>query len=110
MMDSIFNRLQDKNGCFDFENRHYVLLQQAYIDGREGREDPYYTAIAVCSDDSTDELGFQPVYQVEWKILPETFEYWGNGGDDEGDACDWKNPKSVVRIASDWSKIDNVVI
>lgn len=80
-------QMRINNGHFEQDGREYVLTQSAYIDGEE------YTALAICLQDTADKDGWQPAYNVAWKI----------GDNDQNDECfdphfdiDWDNPCSIV--------------
>ena len=105
--NAYLNQMAEQYGAVEYEGKTYVLLQQSYMDGRQNPDwcsseggcsrwiDAHYEARAVCLDDIPDELNAVPAYLIRWEILPETWEYWGHGGEAEGDACDWEHPESV---------------
>ena len=92
------DELKKAYGTTKFDGREYTLTQQAYIeyDSRTGMD--HYIANAICEDDKQDEYSTIPSYQIIWEIPEATLEYWADGGDDEGSACDWDNPDEVRQI------------
>ena len=85
---------QSDYGKVEFEGKTYVLQQDAYICGDVNDRTAYYEASAICEEDGEEYM----VYMVYWDILESTYEYWADGGDDEGDACDWGHPASVKQL------------
>lgn len=106
--------LEENNGAFDYEGKHYVLLQQAYITGTGNADDNYafYTATAICTEDHPDENGWQPCYDVAWDMSKEYIEWCEEHNDwsDEGDACDWEHPASVTTTYKEYSLTKNYIV
>ena len=66
------------------DGKKFITRQDPYLTGT-GRG--YYAASAFCPDDTPDEDGHIPVYELRWEILPAE-EYDPEFGD-ESCACDW---------------------
>lgn len=79
------------------------LTQNAYIAGVPGEE--HYEAAAVDADGNK--------YLVTWDIRPE-WQAWADEQQaagyylDEGDACDWEHPASIVRLEP-WADVTGKV-
>lgn len=85
-----FESMKAENGTFEHDGRTYILLQQAYISD-EG--ETHFEATAICENDTPNEYGELPVYNVYYDITCECFDEL----EDLGDACDWNNPSSVEK-------------
>lgn len=77
----LFKKLERKYYAIDWNGTKIYLTQMAYICGGD---DAYYKASAI--DEDFNE------YTVEWDIRPEHIEH---EYDDEGDACNWDEPRLV---------------
>lgn len=96
-MKKNIEEMKQENGYFEINGREYILLAQAEFqsDPKRGLDDwdfdNYYSALAICPDDETDEDGYQKCYEVRWEIL----ESYDPEYDGEDCACDWGSPSSV---------------
>ena len=72
-------------GSVTFKGKKYVLTQDAWVDGVQGRES-YYKAAAEDAEGNE--------YMVYWNITHPDF----NNLEDESEACDWDNPIDVAKI------------
>ena len=75
-------------GSVEYDDKEYVLTQDAYCEYNANYDRTYYTALAVSANDKPDEYGFIPYYSVEWEIINPDDE-------DESNACDWNSPCNV---------------
>ena len=96
--EALINKYRKDFGDCSFNGKSYVLMQQAYITS-DNPDNEWYAATAFSPEDEVDENASIPAYAIRWEILPETYEYWNNGGEDEGDACDWENPVEVSEFS-----------
>lgn len=99
-MKKNIEEMKQENGYIEINGREYILLAQAefqsdpkpWIDG--WFFDNYYSALAICPDDETDEDGYQKCYKVRWEIL----DSYDPECDGEDCACDWDSPSSIKEL------------
>lgn len=77
-----------ENGSAQFEGRNYILTQQAYLDYDPQRDEYYYTASAICEDDSTDEDNWRPCYRITWAVIADD--------EDASNNANWDCPEDVI--------------
>lgn len=67
----------------------YVLTDEACMTQAGDPAAAIFEAHAIRADERPDEDGYQPLYCIQWDILPE----WD--GADGGEACDWDTPDCI---------------
>ena len=81
------------------EGKQYRLIEDAY------RADLAYEAYAICLQDTPDEDGYQPEYQLYWYIKDKYIDYDLDTGrpflasdapDDESELVEWERPSGVL--------------
>lgn len=68
------------------DGRNYQLIYDAYL------ADNCFEAIAICTTDIADAVGYQPAYLITWSVIEGT-----ENSDDYSFMADWENPDSVTR-------------
>lgn len=84
------------------DGKQYRLIEDAYYGGDSALA---YEAYAICLQDTPDEDGYQPEYQLYWDIKDEYIDYDLDTGrpfiasdapDDVSELVDWEHPTGVL--------------
>lgn len=84
------NEMKEKNGHFELDGKEYVLTQQPYLENDRYGE-ACFEALAICTQDAEDELGYRTAYRVTWEYIDAD----NNDCTDYSDCADWDNPEEV---------------
>lgn len=87
-----------------YEGKTYTLLMDAYP--AHHRDEDVFEALAICSSDTPDAEGWQPIYAIHWKILDDLPEEYR---DDQSNLCDWDNPSEVYASGNEYNAAQNSI-